>query len=106
MEILLVRLVRGSGDHEGRVEIFHDGRWGTVCNVLWNRDDAYVVCRQLGYSQGVALSGYDFGEGIGPIWLNHLQCTGREFRLTDCPADPWGDNNCRHSKDAAVRCNP
>uniref|UniRef100_A0A8D1ZSG1 SRCR domain-containing protein n=1 Tax=Sus scrofa TaxID=9823 RepID=A0A8D1ZSG1_PIG len=47
-----VRLVGGSGPHEGRVEIFHDGQWGTVCDDRWELRGGLVICRSLGY-QGV-----------------------------------------------------
>ena len=52
-----VRLVGGSGPHEGRVEFCRKSVWATVCDryFQWWIGTAAVVCRQLGFSsQGIA----------------------------------------------------
>eukprot|EP00057_Strongylocentrotus_purpuratus_P003810 XP_003727417.1 PREDICTED: neurotrypsin [Strongylocentrotus purpuratus] len=101
-----VRLVDGYSLYEGRVEIFHEGQWGTVCDDSWDDSDARVVCRQLGYSGdvGVAQSGGTYGGGSGPIFLDEVSCLGYESRLEYCSHDGWGNEDCSHGEDAGVHC--
>ncbi len=89
------------------MEICNEGRWGTVCDDLWDEPDARVVCRQLGYSADGAraiTSGFSKGTGGIRIWLDDVRCAGIETRLVDCPAEPLGTHNCTHSEDAGVSC--
>ncbi|XP_067101616.1 LOW QUALITY PROTEIN: neurotrypsin [Osmerus mordax] len=102
-----LRLVGGDEDFEGRVEVFHGGRWGSVCDDQWDDRDAEVVCRQLGFS-GVAKawSWAHFGQGSGPILLDAVQCTGNELSLEQCVHGDWEQHNCDHMEDAGVSCQP
>ncbi|XP_076079323.1 scavenger receptor cysteine-rich domain superfamily protein-like [Mytilus galloprovincialis] len=55
-----VRLVHGKSVSEGRLEIFHDNIWGTVCNNNFDTRDAMVICRILGYKNAYVISFYIF----------------------------------------------
>lgn len=44
-----IRLVGGITPHSGRLEVFVDGRWGTVCALTlgFTKAEADVACKQL-----------------------------------------------------------
>ena len=93
---------------EGRVEVFYNGVWGTVCDVGWDLDDARVVCRQLGYPDAIQAmfnKSAFFGEGSGLILMSNISCNGTERHLFDCFFEtPVGADECTHAMDAGVRC--
>ena len=100
-----VRLIGGSDDHEGRVEIVYQGMWGTICDDGWDDTDATVVCRELGYLNGTATRQAQFGSGTGPVWLSQVGCSGSESKLSYCTHNGAGNvGSCSHSQDVGVRC--
>ncbi|XP_068110896.1 HHIP-like protein 1 [Hyperolius riggenbachi] len=101
-----VRLANGESPDRGRVEIFINGEWGTVCDDLWNSKAAAVVCRQMGYPHVVkAAKQAEFGEGKSlSILLDDVECTGKEKTLLECKHKGIGKHNCVHQEDAGVIC--
>ena len=100
-----LRLVGGTSTDEGRVEVYLNGEWGTVCDNDWDTTDATVVCQQLGHLRAVSTHGAaHFGEGSGPIWYDNVDCTSSETNITQCSHSGIGVHNCTHSQDVGVVC--
>lgn len=110
-EVALKRLVRLSGEkrkspYEGRVEVYRNGEWSTVCHQTWDFREATVICRQLNMGRAIkATSDAYFGAGTGRIWYDKLRCNGTEKTIFDCDYEKvvW-NSQCYHVKDAGVVC--
>ena len=100
-----IRLINGDGTPgNGRIEIYHDNTWGIVCDDFFDRKEAEVVCRQLGYDHVDSHSIKLVGRSGQPIWLDDLRCTGREARLSECNHIGWGAHNCNFREATGVTC--
>ncbi|XP_078390931.1 scavenger receptor cysteine-rich domain-containing protein DMBT1-like [Cetorhinus maximus] len=101
-----LRLVNGMHRCEGRVEVFYNGTWGTVCSESLDSHDAEVICKQLQCGHLASIDYYArlFGEGSGPILLDEVECMSHESTIWQCQTDPWGKHNCHHREDAGVVC--
>ena len=105
-------LTDGAGNLcEGRLEIYYDGQWGTICDDYWTKPNADVACRALGFAGGSVENYNRFrnsyfppGDRDQPIWLDDVQCGGGESGLLECPANPIGRHNCKHAEDVGIRC--
>ena len=101
---LSIRLANGRNEKEGRVEIYWNNQWSTVCDDLWDDNDATVICKQLGYSRGSARVSAYYGEGSGLILLDDVNCGGSESSIFTCNHRSFGEHDCTHNEDAGVVC--
>ncbi|XP_078379682.1 scavenger receptor cysteine-rich domain-containing protein DMBT1-like isoform X2 [Oculina patagonica] len=100
-----VRLVKGATAREGLVQVYHNNTWGWVCDDQWDKRDADVICRELGYTGGSAVqSGAVNGHGNETVWLNNVQCSGNESSIFSCSHDGWKFHSCINSRRAGVKC--
>ncbi|XP_071478052.1 scavenger receptor cysteine-rich domain-containing protein DMBT1-like [Diadema antillarum] len=100
-----IRLVNGSSDNEGRVEVLFEGRWGTVCDDNWDIRDANIICRMLGYVGALEASCCaKFGRGSGYFLLDDVTCTGEERNVAQCLHAPFETHDCNPYETAGVVC--
>ncbi|KAK2848322.1 hypothetical protein Q7C36_010004 [Tachysurus vachellii] len=105
----LVRLVGPDPNlsDRGRVEIFVRGEWGTVCDDLFDKKAATVVCKQLGFARALRVAKPGEMGRIATnlrILLDDVECEGTERTLLQCKHALVGQHNCSHAEDVGVVC--
>uniref|UniRef100_A0A8C8IW33 SRCR domain-containing protein n=1 Tax=Oncorhynchus tshawytscha TaxID=74940 RepID=A0A8C8IW33_ONCTS len=99
-----VRLVDGAGLCSGRVEVKSNQSWASVCEADFDRQDAEVVCRDVGCGAPAALQGGLYGEGEGQTWDKEFQCKGKESLLLDCDTSDRENNTCLPGNAVGLTC--
>ena len=97
-----------------RLEVEHNGVWGTVCDNGFTDKSARTVCQIFGYPKykfkqmcgtngrfGSCRANY---QGKGPIWLDDVVCSGYERELGGCRHKGWGNHRCSHKQDVGICC--
>ncbi|WAR29388.1 C163A-like protein [Mya arenaria] len=95
---------------QGRLEVRHDRKWGTVCDDSFqsNVGEPYItnnvnmVCRMFGFRECQYMLNAVQGRGSGDIWMNYVRCDGQSSFL-DCPHEGWGNGGCTHYEDIGFR---
>lgn len=108
-----IRLLGGATEHEGRLQIYINSTWGTVCDYGWDVIDAALVCHQL----GLALNPLDWrllrselpNAGTSEnVLLSNVRCTEHDTDITRCRAEQASKNefynSCTHEYDVGIRC--
>ncbi|XP_036416787.1 deleted in malignant brain tumors 1 protein-like [Colossoma macropomum] len=76
-----------------------------VCDAGFDKQDAEVVCRELGCGLPVEVLGAAaFGRGEGQVWSEELQCKGNESQIYFCPKSFSLKHNCTHDSDVGLVC--
>uniref|UniRef100_A0A452GKS6 SRCR domain-containing protein n=1 Tax=Gopherus agassizii TaxID=38772 RepID=A0A452GKS6_9SAUR len=94
LEFTDLRLVSDS-DCAGRLEVFYNGTWGSVCSNQISGDTPTIVCKQLNCGdRGQIERDFEYGAGSGPTWLDHVACSEQHGSLWQCPSEPWDPKSC------------
>ncbi|CAJ0561234.1 unnamed protein product, partial [Mesorhabditis spiculigera] len=110
-----VRLIDDDGNDrtvEGRLEVFIDGQWGTVCNRSWTAQHALTVCNQLGLSMDPEyFENWRIFPPAGdlPMLMDNIRCEENEVDITKCRYDGLWHNvgaGCRRTEVVGIRCVP
>ncbi|XP_025102835.1 scavenger receptor cysteine-rich type 1 protein M130-like isoform X2 [Pomacea canaliculata] len=106
---LKARLVQGTNNtatSKGRLEIFYNGTWSTVCDDGFGKTEAEIACRmlELNSTRSLAVRSSMYGQGSGTILLDDVRCEGSETDLLQCKHRELYTHNCKHDEDVGVIC--
>ncbi|KAI8771508.1 low-density lipoprotein receptor-related protein 4 [Biomphalaria glabrata] len=92
----------------GRVDIYINGQWGTVCADKWTDNEAMVACHMLGFDRSLAKASKlpPTSNKVGSNSLDSVQCNGTEDNIVFCnvSAQNWAVHDCSYEGAAGLEC--
>lgn len=122
-----MRLVNGTSNQAGRLEVCTNGIWGSVCGTGFDVTDAYVVCKELGLGvsgnnmismvafiittsyfsfvkEPIVYTNSYFGDGDGAIVYSNFACRGYEGSVLECAKQEYGSFTCSRNNVVGIIC--
>ena len=93
----------------GAVQLWNDNKYNLICADGFDDMAARVVCRSMGYQNGISVCCSAFGKMTQPITYYNVSCTGTENRILDCNYKTGlkfkkGVTECSSNQYASVAC--
>ena len=108
--LIAIQLVGSPNADEGRIQIYFENTWWTICDQSWDLSDAFVACRQLGFASAKATYRGSEHNWKGPtsddvqVLMSGVYCRGNESNLLECSHTEFGKHSCSHEDDVGVQC--
>ncbi|NXV81714.1 WC11 protein, partial [Atlantisia rogersi] len=84
----------------GRLQVFYNGTWGSVCSNSMTFKTVSLACKELGCGDAISLDPIlTYGTLSGPAWLDHVECGERNSSFWQCPSAPWHPQSCTDLRD-------
>ncbi|XP_064373796.1 scavenger receptor cysteine-rich type 1 protein M130-like [Dromaius novaehollandiae] len=105
-EFVALRLENSNGC-SGRLRVFYNGTWGSVCSNSMTPDTVSLVCKELGCGDGGFIETHlPYGKVSGPAWLDYVQCGKMNSSFWQCPSAPWDPQSCDDQREEThITCN-
>ncbi|XP_078350705.1 MAM and fibronectin type III domain-containing protein 1-like [Oculina patagonica] len=100
-----VRLVDGGVNSQGRIEIYYNDTWWTLCQNHFNHDAFNTVCRMLSLPEPEEqFHESQFGPGNQSILPMDFSCDGHESTLMECRHEDYYDHHCGDQNTVGIAC--
>lgn len=105
-EFVALRL-ENSNNCSGRLQVFYNGTWGSVCSNSMTRKTMSLACKELGCGDIQTLeTQLPSGRLSGPAWLDRVECGETNTSFWQCPSAPWNPQSCDDLRDEThITCN-
>ncbi|XP_063177737.1 scavenger receptor cysteine-rich type 1 protein M130-like, partial [Chroicocephalus ridibundus] len=98
-EFMALRLENGT-NCSGRLQVFYNGTWGSVCSNSMTPETVSLACKELGCGdRGSLETQRPHGRLSGTAWLDRVECGERNSSFWQCPSAPWHPQSCDDLRD-------
>jgi hypothetical protein len=107
--VKLVKTIKSTDIIVGRLEVFNNGSYNTICKNGFTTESAKVACRQMGYKGGDIIEPdpekhlTKGSNDNSPFTATNVVCSGNELNIFECSLN-LSDIHCTHDSDVILKC--